>query len=194
MKQVSRLCHHGKKTDRDNGTKYLFFHSHGLWIFGQNDSGLYEIPLRVIGWLYRGEDKYSLILDEDLRHTSSTYEDFSVSIFSLLDIFCNLLKGRLSAKSILWSMIERDYDEISYITGPMKFLKSWGGPTLIFAVSDRSRSLKPLFQTEDATYKRDRAEHFWPALLSVWLRILRSEWPRYLGIQNLPGQTAGQRF
>jgi hypothetical protein len=45
----------------------------------------------------------------------------------------------------------------------MKLLKSDGGPTVIFATSDRSRSLNPDDQSEDETYSRDNAEHFCPA-------------------------------
>ena len=40
---------------------------------------------------------------------------------------------------------------VAYMTGPMKLPKSCGAPTLIFAISDRRRSLNPPFQTEDAT-------------------------------------------
>src|SRR5882762_4405256 len=50
------------------------------------------------------------------------------------------------------------------MTGPIKFPKSCGGPTFIFAISPRSWSLKPPSQIEDETYNLESAEHFCPIL------------------------------
>lgn len=54
------------------------------------------------------------------------------------------------------------YRQGTNITGPIKLLKSSGGPTVIFAASDKSVSLNPDDQSEEETYSLDSAEHFCP--------------------------------
>ena len=72
------------------------------------------------------------------------------------------------------------------MTGPIKLAKSVGGPTFRLATSARSCSLNPPFHTDDATYRRDNAEHFWPwysnaprTVCVTALRISAEEWIRW---------------
>ena len=85
-----------------------------------------------------------------IERTAATNEDLVPSILSLLEVAHDLVvRGAVAVGSKNTRMIDRE--EVAYMTGPMKFVKSVTGPTLSFATSARSCSLKPAFQTVEET-------------------------------------------
>jgi hypothetical protein len=144
----------------DDRTEDFFLHSDRVRIICQNNSRLYEVTLRVITCRIIRE-----VADDHIScPTNASYENLPSRILGFLDVTYDFVICRTASAGISISILVRSrmHRQGTHITGPIKLLKSEGGPTVIFAASDRSVCLNPDDQSEEETYSLDNAEHFCP--------------------------------